>query len=96
MRLSNKNYSNRIIDNKPSIWLQEYGWCQAKPANEFQPGEFMKWNTGAESKVLSTVKQTAKTITYSLEWKDYFGYYKKQESKFLIDRWVAIGSGENY
>jgi hypothetical protein len=90
------NYSNKIIDGKLSVWLQDCGWCPAKPAKEFQSGEFMRWNTGSETKVVEIVRQTEKTITYKLEWKDAGGNYESAERKLFSDRWIAIGTGKNY
>ena len=96
-RYSYNNYSNQVIDGKKSIWLQNYGWAEAKPLQEFKPGDFFKWNTGGESKFIAIAKQTAKTVTVIEEWKSYLeGKYEQGQRTFRKDRWVAIGSGKNY
>ena len=91
------NYSNQIINGKKSIWLQYYGWCPAKAAKDFKTGDFMKWNTGSESKVIGIESETAKQITYIIEWKNSFKkQYETGTRKFNKDRLVAIGTGRFY
>ena len=42
------------------------------------------------------VAETAKTVTYKIEYKKYGGGYETNERKFKKDRWVAIGNGLYY
>jgi hypothetical protein len=97
MRYSLNNYSNQVINGKKSIWLQNYGWAEAKPAEEFKPGEYFKWNYGSESKFIAIAKQTPKKMTVIEEWRSSFeGKYVQAQRTFSKSRWVAIGSGKNY
>lgn len=89
------DYSNKIIDGKPAIWLQGYGWAEAKPASEFQVGDYMRWNGGSSSRVVEIVRETPKMVTVMEEWVGYGGELKRSERKLKKDRWVAIGSEES-
>ena len=84
-----------MIDGKQCIWLQRYGWCEAKPAGEFKVGEFMRWNFGSVSKILAVTSETAKTVSFLLEWKGHQQYVTGGR-KFRTGRLVAIGSGAYY
>lgn len=80
-----------------TIHLQYYGKAPAKPAKDFYPGEYMLWNFGSITKVLSTVKETAKTITYLLEYKESMSKtIKTTERTFKKDRLVGISNGLYY
>jgi len=94
MRYSANNYSNKFIDGKPAIWLQNYGWCTAKPAEEFQVGDFMRWNGGTSSKVIAIVRKTAKTIVFKLEEVEDPYNIGPWERTLKAERWVAIGTSE--
>ncbi|MDR3716727.1 MAG: hypothetical protein P4L51_28300 [Puia sp.] len=87
--------SQKTINGKVCIWLQEYGWCEAKPAGEFKVGEFMRWNFGDCSKVVAIHSQTEKNVTFLLEWKTAQGIETGQR-KFNKSRLVAIGASADY
>lgn len=80
------DYSNRVINGKPCIWLQYYGWAEAKPANEFKPGEKFLWNNGTPSTLKRIVKETPKSLTVIEECNG-----KEYERRLLKNRLVAIG-----
>jgi len=92
MTYRGNDYSNKLIDAKPHIWLQYYGWCEAKPAQDFKVGDFMRWNGGTSTKVLAIVRRTAKTIVFQLQEVDTRYSTGPYERTFKTDRWVAIGS----
>lgn len=89
--ISFTDYSNKLINGKPAIWLQGYGWAEAKPAEDFKPGEYMRWNYGSCSKVEKIVSQTTKMMTFQVSWEGFSGKTDFGERKMKKDRWVAIG-----
>lgn len=80
------DYSNKVIDGKSCIWLQHYGWAEAKPANEFKPGEKFLWNNGIPSTLKKIIKETPKSIVVIEECDG-----KEYERRLLKSRLVAIG-----
>ncbi len=87
--LSFTDYTNKLINGKPHIWLQGCGWAEAKPAEDFKPGEYMMWNMGSCSKFEKVIKETAKTITVLESWGGH--YPGTGERTMKKSRWVAIG-----
>lgn len=90
------SYANQVIDGTPAIWLQSWGWAAAKPAKDFTIGEFMRWNGGSCSKVVGVAKETAKTITLTMEYFNSKTTTATAERTFKKDRWVAIGSEKSF
>jgi hypothetical protein len=77
------------------VHLQGIGKVEAKPAQEFQIGEFMMWNTGSQSKVVGIAKETKAFITFEILypdcWRDWANA-KVGERRLKKTRLVAIGS----
>ena len=70
-----------------SIWLQGIGRVKAKPASMFVPGEWIVWNYGSRSEVVSVTplasgRKVRMATTY--EGKPYSRDYN-------LDRMLAIG-----
>lgn len=56
------------------VWLQDIGWCKAKPLADFKPGEKMGWNCWGESEVVSLVYgKNGKVVGVNSRWKDSLG-----------------------
>jgi hypothetical protein len=79
------------------VHLQSIGKVEAKPAQEFEIGQFMAWNFGSQSKVVGIAKETKAFITFELlcpdinnDWADA----KVYERRLKKTRLVAIGSEE--
>ena len=81
-----------------TIHLQGIGKVEAKPAQEFQIGEFILWNFGSQSKIVGIAKETKAFITFKLEyplsgrrdWADT----GTSERRLKKSRLVGIGSEE--
>ena len=80
-------YSNRMIEGKMCIWLQNYGFAPAKKAVEFKVGEKMLWNFGSKSEVVEIVGESKSFITIRSLCSDGNIY----QSRLKKDRFVAIG-----
>jgi hypothetical protein len=68
------------------VRLQSVVWVNAKPADEFKPGERMGWNFGSTTEVISRVSETASFVIFEI--KDQHG--KLWHRKLKKDRLVAI------
>lgn len=84
------SYKDRKIDGVWHIWLINYGWAKAKPASEFKPGEYFRWNQGTCARFSRIAKETKQTITVVEE---YFNGDEPAtfERRLNKDRLVAIG-----
>lgn len=79
------------------VHLQSVGKVEAKPAQDFEIGEFMVWNFGSQSKVVGIAKETKAFITFELLSPDCWGDWsdaKVLERRLKKSRLVAIGSEE--
>lgn len=81
-----------------TIHLQNIGKAKAKPAQEFKIGEFMLWNYGSQSKVISITKETKAFITfeimYPLGGSNDWSNTGISERRLKKSRLVGIGSEE--
>lgn len=73
------------------IRLQNYGLCDAKPAQDFKPGEFMKWNGGSTSEVLRIRSESEHYITFLIRYYGFKNELKTSERRIKKTRLVAIG-----
>ena len=90
------SYANRIINGTPAIWLQNYGWAEAKPAQDFAVGDFILHNGGTSSRIAGIEKQTPKTITFVLEYYCNRDTIRKIVGTYKKERWVAIGEQASF
>jgi hypothetical protein len=41
------------IDGQPVVWLQDFGYCAAKPVQELKPGERRVYNFGSTATIVA-------------------------------------------
>lgn len=49
-------YYDRLAREEGYVWLQEVGYCKAKPLAEFKPGEHIGYNYGSTAEVVELLK----------------------------------------
>lgn len=84
-------------DGRKWIHLQSVGKVEAKPAQDFQIGEYMMWNFGQVSKVVKVLKETKSFITFEVLCPDVWGDWaqaKTYERRTKKETLVAIADLE--
>lgn len=84
-------------DGRKWVHLQSVGKVEAKPAQEFEVGEYMMWNFGNVSKIISILKETKSFITFEVLCPDCWGDWaeaKTYERKTKKEKLVAIATLE--
>jgi len=74
------------------VHLQCYGGAVGKPAENFRPGEFMKWNGGSTSEFLEILRETKSQIVIKEKCIDRHGVETVYERRLKKSRLVAIGT----
>jgi hypothetical protein len=84
--------ANRVGLNLPVVHLQGLGTTKAKPAGEFQVGEYTMWNYGYQSRILH-IQPKGRT---QLKWRVLADDGKEYDRTVKTSRLVAIGLAGNF
>ena len=74
-----------IVDGKQCIWLQDFGWHEAKPLAEVKAGDTLVYTGGMTGQVVSVApSKTGSTISVTVleKGKQYIG--KPRRSSTLV------------
>lgn len=77
-------YANQLIKGQMCIWLQNYGWCAAKLATEFKPGEKIIYNYGISCTIMDIQEKSPAFLEFSVlsdDGKIYHQHVKKTAYK---------------
>lgn len=60
-------YAPTIIDGKQCIWLQDFGWHEAKPLGSVEVGDTLVYNCGLTAKVANVERsKSGATVTLTV------------------------------
>lgn len=60
-------YAPTVIDGKQCVWLQDFGWHEAKPLGEVKVGDTMVYNWGSTGEVVSVERsRSGSTVTLTV------------------------------
>ena len=76
------------------VWLQYYGYCQAKPATEFAVGDIRAYNNGHWAKITKIVEKSKTMLTFTIvddDGGEYTEDVRKTTLKPYFDRLATKG-----